>query len=98
MNSTLEVKVNPFGSSETFNEPEKEQKIEFEKDELVEKTLEQYRKLKNWTPTQEDYDKKHILKLETLNPEQINTLLHYMMAESTKQKIYEGNARRLLHL
>jgi len=85
---TLERKVelNPFDNQKSQNEPEKEAKVEFENDELVEKTLKQYRTLKNelsWIKKEKQIKKQ---KLETLKPAQINNLLLQIIRETPKQK------------
>jgi len=88
------MEINPFESQKSEKGPEGENKVEFEKDELVEKTLEKYSKLLPSTHTLLGtflFDlfayRLRKTKKPCLTPAQIAIFLHEAIRTSTKQKI-----------
>jgi len=80
--TTLEkiMEINPFLNQKSQHQPEKESKVEYEKDPLIEKTIELYDEQKPcWILT--DKDKTDF---ETLNPLQIDTVLQKILQKDEK--------------
>jgi len=79
------MEINPFNNQKSQKMPEKEGKVEIEKDMLVERTLELYRTEQIWNETIIDsvYDEMYVL-----NPPQIDILLQRILKETEKRPRY----------
>jgi len=82
------MEVNPFNNHNYQENPEKERKVEFEKDKLVEKTLEQYKTVElNEHSTMGDVRKQMSqFELQTLKPAQIDHALQRIIKENQEYK------------
>jgi len=78
------MEINPFENQKSQNEPEKEKKVEYEKDEAVEKTLEQYSIIKREKRYLSNYNEAANVLYFNLTPEQINISLQRMMVDTPK--------------